>query len=548
MSVPTDAEIDPPEAERRADSPRMERLAAWVLGRPISAMLGILCLGWLASWIPNYLTWPWFADLDVFATAAQAWDAGLLPYRDLRANNFPGTTYGFWILGRLFGWGWTAPFYAVDATFVVVFGALLVAWSVRRLGRALPGLVGYAMFLGYYLALDYSQVAQRDWQGPFFAASGLLIVQAWPGRLGRVVGAAALATAMVVRPQVILFAPAYVLAIDEGIRPVGGRPWRTIGAALEWALVTAAVLALEFLPLVRAGLWGSFQESLRLVAPGGSYNTLGVGTFFKQMANQLMPLRIAIVPVGIALLVGRADSPTRRLARTWLVTLALVLFHGPLTPHVHTYLIHPLMVVWCVCVAVLAHLVVREHGLRASVRLLTVLLIVGLGVSIRPRFSNPRASLKALPTLGRGAMPGPSPNGYTSNIGVPAAAHYPWADYRALIEYVRAEVGPETRVANALLNVPAVTGPTARLPAFPAESIAWVIIVNPQAEPDFADALRAANDSVVVWAPEEHDPLKPELPTIVDAIESLYEPEARFGMIEVWRRKRSRPEDGPSSR
>ena len=101
-----------------------ERIAAWVLNGPLTIALILLCGFQLATWIPHYLTWPWFADHDVFATLALGWEHGQLPYRDLACNNFPGSIYLFWLIGKLFGWGRTVPFYAVDASFVLIFGAV----------------------------------------------------------------------------------------------------------------------------------------------------------------------------------------------------------------------------------------------------------------------------------------------------------------------------------------------------------------------------------------------------------------------------------------
>ena len=77
-------------------------------------LIGLAALEY-ALWLPQYLTWPWWADHDVFATMALGWDAGLRPYRDLIGNNFPGTIYMFWIVGKLCGWGNTSAFNAFDA-------------------------------------------------------------------------------------------------------------------------------------------------------------------------------------------------------------------------------------------------------------------------------------------------------------------------------------------------------------------------------------------------------------------------------------------------
>src|SRR5207247_2642700 len=62
---------------RRADS-----AASRLLG-PLTVALGVVCVVFLATWVPHYLTWPIWVDTDQFMISARAWDAGLRPYRDL---------------------------------------------------------------------------------------------------------------------------------------------------------------------------------------------------------------------------------------------------------------------------------------------------------------------------------------------------------------------------------------------------------------------------------------------------------------------------------
>ena len=180
------------DADVGASPDRRDRVSAGLLAWPLTAALGALCLWELLTWAPNYLTWPLWADHDVFATAATSWDRGVLPYRDFAGNNFPGTIYLFWMFGKLFGFGWALgpSMYGFDAALVAIFGASLIFWSILRFGRAMPGLVGYGGFLGYYLTLDYSLAAQRDWQGPVFVVLGILLAQATRGgRIGRTLAA-----------------------------------------------------------------------------------------------------------------------------------------------------------------------------------------------------------------------------------------------------------------------------------------------------------------------------------------------------------------------
>ena len=124
------------------------------------------------------------------------------------------------------------------------------------------------------------------------------------------------------------------------------------------------------------------------------------------------------------------------------------------------------------------------------------------------------------------------PAGYTHNlVGIPL---YLWEDYRAALNHIRTATRAETRIANLLHGV-AITGPTGRLSAFPAESVTWLDVAPPDVEAQFIQALEGAADSVVVWAPtDEHLGQRPRL---VSLVRRLYEPEARFGDVEIWRRR-----------
>ncbi|MDB5351126.1 MAG: hypothetical protein JWN86_2373 [Planctomycetota bacterium] len=528
---------DPDSSQFDVDQEGSERFASWVLRGPLAVLVGLLCLWELATWAPNYLTWPLWADHDVFATSAKCWDSGVLPYREINGNNFPGTTYIFWILGKLcgFGWGLGPGFYGFDAALVGLFGAGLIAWSGRRFGRLLPGLIGYGGFLGYYLALDYSQAAQRDWQGPLLAIFGLLLVQAWPGRTSRVLAGLTSALGLIIRPQAVLLLPAQALAVASEARQSGRSG---ILATIEWGIALALGLALGFLPVVMAGIWPDFLHALKVVSYGGKYNLVTPAMFAEQMLIQLQPLRLDIVPIAILLLAKQAQPETRRTAWPWLVAMLGVLFYRPMSPHPHAYLSHPTMIVWTGLVAILVQIVLDQVRLPASVRLVAILLIAGLGLTAKPRFCNPNGSLEAFSFLKTHREPGPKPTGYARHPDVPAAAFYEWEDYRNLLDYLRTTTSPTTKVANCLKHVPAITGPTGRLPAFPAESVAWLTVVREDEEETFADQLRKATDTVVVWAPTEKEMARaPKLPVLTRAIEDNYAFEARFGLIEVWRRK-----------
>jgi hypothetical protein len=188
---------------------------------------------------------------------------------------------------------------------------------------------------------------------------------------------------------------------------------------------------------------------------------------------------------------------------------------------------------------VLTQWLLSARRIPASFRLLAVMLLISLGCRTRPEFCAIRPSLQAAADTMRGKAQesNRTPPGYRHGT-VPTSAYYAWSDYRAMLDYLQHLPSKDTRVANALKGDPAVVGILGRLSAFPTEGISWLWMANPGHEAHFAQALEGEPDSVVVWSPGEAGPdpsFKIEL--IESAIRRLYEPDARFGSIEVWRRK-----------
>src|SRR5262249_49652879 len=149
-----------------------------------------------------------------------------------------------------FGWGRTIPFYAFDASCVVLLGGALVVWSRRRLDGALPGLVGYLAFLGFYLSLMFENTGERDWHTALLVCSGLMVVQAWPGRWSRIASALMTALALSIRPHAGLFLPALAAAVAEPGPTSGPPPFGKVRVLREWSLWLGVFLAMVFAPVV----------------------------------------------------------------------------------------------------------------------------------------------------------------------------------------------------------------------------------------------------------------------------------------------------------
>lgn len=520
---------------------RLNRMTDVLLGRPLAVLVGLICLVMLATWFPHFLTWPWWCDLDQFATAARAWEAGILPYRDLEDFDFPGPIYLLWPLGKLFGWGRTAPIYALDAVLVVLLGVRLLTWSRRRFGRSLPGLAGFLVFLGYYLGLDYTMVAQRDWQGPLFVVIGLLTLEAWPGRWGRLISAALMGLAMAFRPQVVLFLPALASAINEGARHLD-EPWtRGVRPLAEWVAAFGCFTALAFGPLFWAGVMDDFVGRLRVASYGGSYNHLTLVRFTEGLHDHLDAWWTSWAVAAVVLL-GLFGAPgDRRQARTWALASLSILLYRPLSPVHHQYLYHPWMLVWSIDVALIVNTLTSARTVLGPLRVLAVAALLVVGVGRIPPYCTVAGSLSAIPALVRGDEPIDSPPG--SEAWFPNRnpdSYYQWSDYRKLLAYLR-QTDPEIRVANVLrtLPFPTINGPTGRVTPFPAAGgVIHLALVDPDLEAEFARALEETPNVLVVW---ENDDSRVDTlflcKDIVRTIRRIYQPIRQFGHFQVWARK-----------
>jgi len=507
--------------------------------RALCVVIGLLCVAQICVWLPFYLALPWYSDHDVFATMAQSWDAGIMPYRDLLGNNFPGTIYLFWCIGKIFGWGNVPALYIVDSSLLVLLGIALVFWSRARFQRLLPGFIGFLMILSYYLSLDFSQTAQRDWHAPLLAVIGMLTAQCFRGKVWGVLPAViGVSLGLLIRPQVVFLFPA-LLALVVEVSQRSGDPWkRSVLAVVGWFLLVVVLTLVGFLPLLRAGIFGDFLRGLRLVAYGGSYGDTTPGTFAGYLITELCNFRILSLLIAIPMVAVAAPAAgVRATVVVWLVALLGVLLYAPVGPVVRPYQYHPLWLVWSINIAVLTGLIL---GSTIPIRwqFLSILLVLGMGATARPRYCRPGPLRDVLAALRDGHEPTQEPKAHQHPYGTSYILP-PWKDYCALLGYLRHKTSPNTRVASLVEGV-AITGPAARLSALPAESATWLYVVAPNDEDKFVKALENANDSVVIWDPNTEGGgtlLKRRYKKLNDTVNQLYAPEARFGAIELWRRR-----------
>jgi hypothetical protein len=526
-----------------------DRFAAWLLDWPLTVFLSLVCLFMLATWIPHYVTWPWYCDHDHFAELAQLWDSGTArPYRDVFSFQFPGEIYVFWVLGRVFGWGNSIAFYAFDAILVIGFGVILSLWSRRLCGRIAPGLIGYSVFLYYYLGLDYRLAAQRDWHTAFLALLGLLLPDLLSGRRGRITSGAAFGLSLVFRPQMLLLLPALLLSLDRSARSRGEPAKKTLLALMEWGVGALGAVILGFLPLVADGLVADFLRNLREVdSPSSPWNNV-FGS-----ANLLFELPrlsgFVLAPLLVFLLIpsGRKDLIRRACEIT--VALGGIAVYKAVSPVYHPYHEVPQIATLAVALVFLAGMI-QVTPASAPVQFAMLLLLFMFGMPHCPRFALAKLEplslqsygvLEALPLISSGRSPLLVPPGFQDN------PHYQWFEVRDMVSYLRGTTSATTPVANMLFDgVTAVTAAIPRLSALPIDN--KLLRHFSDRDKQIAHLLEENENCVVVWNPRDSLWLRLRFQPWKQVIEQRYRKEARFGLIEVWRhlprQTSSRNQDG----
>jgi hypothetical protein len=318
-------------------------------------------------------------------------------------------------------------------------------------------------------------------------------------------------------------------------------------------------VVLGFAPLLHGGLLRDLIRGLGVTAYNGPYSKVSLAghiAFFIEEIRE--PKNVALLISSIILTMYSRSTSLRSMAGTWLLAVVGALCYRPLHPVDHGYLRTPLALTSAVAWAIPAAWIIKrttEGGRLGPRPFLGVLVILFIVYETIPRLSpwncNLRASLDAIRAAGRGDWPDLPPGGWIW-YSPEKQSNYTWDDYCRLLRYVRQATGPETIVANVLKNppFPSVNGPTGRRSPFHVESgIAWMWLIDEDLDAQFAHELQEAGfDSIVVWSREEIDS-QPRLPLkrLTKVILTEYMPEARFGQVEVWRRKRKTPEVAPAS-
>jgi hypothetical protein len=493
--------------------------------------LSALIVLMVVAWAPLYVQWPRSGNHEHFASMAFGWTRDLLPYRDLMTINFPGEIYIFWILGQICGWSSEWSIYAFDLLCLAALGAFLLVWSRRVTRRYIAALGTIALYLSYYTTQWYYTAAERESHVAVFAIVCILLPLGWKGAWSAVACGVISALAFVVRPHFVTFTPAiaaaFIFTDAEQLRCSPG--FRFVGrwfVALVAAIVTSVLC---WAPLVWAGLRPDFLQSMQLnisskFTPLEGFARPAVSTLLREVfwAKPYLGLSILIA-------VGSIFAGWIRWRAVWVVVLLAQL--GGLAymwvhPARHNYLEHPLMATWALGLG----LFLAEIGAAPIERGWAVTIGLVLALSFQYPHTNFMGSFR----LAARSMLGKAARIDAWRRQASTCFSLSWEEFTELRHWIADNTTLDTRLANLTPGI-ILGSDVNRLPAIPIEGT-W-LWYHHDTEPAVREALQAERDIVVLWNPETFEDQIGSFPELIDVIKTDYESVARFGPMEV-RRKR----------
>lgn len=501
------------------------------------------------SWLPHYLFWPMWMDAEHFAISAQAWDAGIRPYRDLIDFNFPGPIYFYWLIGKVFGWGRPMMANLADVIVLMGFGSVVLCWSRRIFASWAPGLLSCFLMARYYMSLDYARVMQRDWYVFVIGSMAVLTIQAWKNEGRWIVAGILLSAGLVIRPYAVLWGIPVGIALCLEPSDFNGQLRNRVLRLTLSGLVSSILF---WSPLFYFQLFDDFLGHLLQELLQSNYKPNEVESLHWIIWDQIKRATeftslLVLMLSGIKI---QNDKMMKSVWQVWCAAFLILLLYKPLCPVRHDYTQIPFSMTSCLVIGICSGLWIKAGKIDFSRFVLASLVWMHFYFPGWPQMADFQASAQAIQAFGKWDNLKQTPPGCRDAWRIVANQQYlyRWQDYLDLLDYIRNEVPEGVRVVNFLLfhPYPTVNAPTGRLSLWPCgEGILWLSWVHKSMEPDFAKALDSKEPAIVILSDERPGwPPPNQFPAIEKTIRTEFELVTRRGAFQVWARRQTKPKHG----
>lgn len=452
--------------------------------------------------------------------------------------------------------------HVLDDAVLIGFFVAMAFWSYRVFSTLWPAVVGTTYLISRLLEFPTFQLTNRDWFAAMFAISGVLISGAIESRRAAVLGGTLWMIGLQFRPQTVLLLPCLAIArlsLFAGNRPV----MRDVRNAIADTMIG---LSLGFV-LVNVPLWfmGGFPayyvDTLRFMIQGGHGGQGSIILLIRNFAGLALSRNdlhyVLLIP---ALLYLCTWCGTRQCI--WLATTLYLLFAATFWTSGNTFLIwyhrFPMFIAEAVALGtIVGCFFVLFPGLNEFPRILVLVLSISLALQCDPIINVPKTINQANAKIR---------NHDYSSIALTLCkngSEFPqesWkmdpAALRAFFEFLGSNVDSEKIPAEIIdtktLNYPVFL----KNPGVVNDDTSWYRVRNSiylegrasflEQFRKFEQGLKSVPDAFVLWVPADSNQniitsadldITREMHTVFETIRTHYEPVARFGEVEIRRKK-----------
>lgn len=463
----------------------------------------------------------------------------------------------------------------LDDTLLIGFFVVMAFWSRRVFSTFWPAVIGTSFIIGRLLETPFYHMSDRDWYAAVFAFSGVLAAGSSTSRFSAILGATLWMIGLQFRPQTGLLLPC-LLTARLGLRQADS----TAADCLRKAIVDTSVgLAAGFV-LVHVPLWimGGFpayyRDTFIFLNQGGHAGSATLPRILNNVARLALRQNdlswIMILPAMAFLCV---QSGKWKSGLLWLLTalyfhLVSLTWTSVNVPAISIYQEYPMFFAEAITLGMFAGYVSSICPDRYEpARILTLVFCFSLAFWSHPVISVQSSAREAIAKIR---------NHDFTPISIAAQdSEFPPAEWemdrnaqRALFEFLDSQVDSETMPFEKIdwsttsryydayyLRNPGVVG----------NVNCWVYLLTSHyfskpgtfeiEFPKYLSKLKSVPDGFVFWIPsqakstkfifdDKHD-ITAEVLSLFETIQNYYEPVARFGEVEIRRKKKATPTSTP---
>jgi hypothetical protein len=441
---------------------------------------------------------------------------------------------------------------------------ILLLWSRRTFKTIWPALIASTFLISRLFESPWYELINRDWYAAMFSIAGVLAAGSSNSRFAAVAGSTLWIVGLQFRPQVVLLFPCLFFA-RLGLQDTGNFEFALVRKALIDTLIGLIIgFVIVHLPLwLIGGFPNYYLDTLEFMKKGGHAGKTTRNSVLKNFL--ILNVRQAELPYQIilpALALLSLQRQARVGQRIWLLIglyLALAtsvwIAVNPIITHYHRW---PMFIAEAIILAMITGSLLTIYSDRMSIsRTFAIVLTFSLAIWCDPVVIVQGLIRQSIDKIQSRDL-SPHMLFMTANEYPPAPWQMDRQTFQDFYDYLGSKV-ESTSIPCEFIELetrPIQNSLMLRNPGVVGDSSAWPSLYNIPFLYDspevfrlhlgkYVESLKSIPDAFVIWIPTQGEKtdisfefdISGELKTMFDTIRNEYEPVAKFGEVEIRRKK-----------